>query len=229
MRAPASMLRSTHGWRCEGGSCFAAGFANYNATEPPHGPRNYLNLLIQRGRMEGFIIFDYVSRFAEGIGALSGWVQAGKLKYKIDVQHGLEHAPATLRRLCTLLAFTEQTAEDVGRLLARSRTSDVVDTAVIVTAIEHNAAVLTSDPKDLAKLTSAADYPSACSLSEPQACPTRFHETPSAGNVHGASSSRSAREPTHWEEHKPEGRDRARGRPRHFGTTDRRAAPATGR
>ena len=64
-----------------------------------------------------------------------------------------------VRRLCTVLPFTEQTADDVGRLLARSRTADVVDAAVIVAAIEHNAAVLTSDPKDLAKLASAAEYP----------------------------------------------------------------------
>ena len=69
------------------------------------------------------------------------------------------HPLRMVRRLCTVLPFTERTAEDVGLLLARSRTSDVVDAAVIVAAIEHNAAVLTSDPKDLAKLASAAEYP----------------------------------------------------------------------
>jgi NADPH-dependent curcumin reductase CurA len=30
---------------------------------------------------------------------LAGWVQSGKLRYKVDVQRGLENAPATLRRL----------------------------------------------------------------------------------------------------------------------------------
>lgn len=70
-----------------------------------------------------------------------------------------QHPLLMVRRLCILLPFTEQTADHVGRLLARSRTSDVVDAAVIVAAIEHNAAVLTSDPKDLATLASAADYP----------------------------------------------------------------------
>ena len=73
--------------------------AIYNAAEPPPGPKYYLSLLIQRGRMEGFIVFDYMPRAAEAIGALSNWVQAGKLKYRVDVQHGLENAPATLRRL----------------------------------------------------------------------------------------------------------------------------------
>lgn len=70
-----------------------------------------------------------------------------------------QHPVRMVRRLCVLLPFTEQTAEDVGRLLARSGTSDVVDAAVIVAAIEHNAAVLTSDPKDLARLASAAEHP----------------------------------------------------------------------
>ena len=32
-------------------------------------------------------------------GALAGWVQSGQLKTKVDVQHGLENAPETLRRL----------------------------------------------------------------------------------------------------------------------------------
>ncbi len=49
--------------------------------------------------MEGFIVSDYMPRAAEAIGALGGWVQAGKLKNKVDVRRGLENAPATLRRL----------------------------------------------------------------------------------------------------------------------------------
>ncbi|MGO9432044.1 NADP-dependent oxidoreductase [Rhodoblastus sp.] len=74
--------------------------ANYNATDwPPPGPKNYLNLLLKRGRMEGFSVYDYMPRAAEARGALAGWVHAGKIKYLVDVQHGLENAPATLRRL----------------------------------------------------------------------------------------------------------------------------------
>src|SRR3954462_2904194 len=32
----------------------------YNEDGPPAGPSNYLNLLVRRGRMEGFIILDYL-------------------------------------------------------------------------------------------------------------------------------------------------------------------------
>lgn len=70
-----------------------------------------------------------------------------------------QHALSKIRQMCRAISFTNSTADDVGRLLGRSRTSDVVDAAVIVAAIEHNAAVLTSDPDDLARLADAAEYP----------------------------------------------------------------------
>jgi hypothetical protein len=43
-------------------------------------PKNYLNLVVQRGWMEGFLALDYMSRAADAIGALAGRVQAGKLR-----------------------------------------------------------------------------------------------------------------------------------------------------
>ena len=75
------------------------GIASYDAAEPPPGPKNYLNLVSKRGRMEGFLVTDYMPRAAEAIEALSGWIKEGRLKYRVDVQRGLENAPATLRRL----------------------------------------------------------------------------------------------------------------------------------
>jgi NADPH-dependent curcumin reductase CurA len=56
-------------------------------------------LIVQRGRMEGFLVLDCMSRPAEAIGALVGWVQAGKLKDKVHAHHRQENAPATLPRL----------------------------------------------------------------------------------------------------------------------------------
>jgi hypothetical protein len=75
------------------------GIAAYDSVEPQPGPKNYLALVSKRGRMEGFLVFDYMPRAGEAIGALAGWVKAGRLKHRVDVQHGLENAPATLRRL----------------------------------------------------------------------------------------------------------------------------------
>jgi NADPH-dependent curcumin reductase len=74
--------------------------SEYNATDVA-GIKNYTNLLIQRGRLEGFIISDYWSRFGEAAAELGAWLSAGKIKNQIDVQEGLENAPAVLRRLFT--------------------------------------------------------------------------------------------------------------------------------
>ena len=73
--------------------------AGYNEKVPPPGPRNYLSLLVQRGRMEGFIVLDYMERAGEAVAALGQWVQEGKLRHQEDIQEGLENAPATLLRL----------------------------------------------------------------------------------------------------------------------------------
>jgi hypothetical protein len=75
--------------------------ADYNRSEPGPGPRNYLNLLLKRGRMEGFIILDYLDRAVEAVAELAPWVASGELKVQVDIQRGLENAPSALRRLFT--------------------------------------------------------------------------------------------------------------------------------
>jgi len=73
--------------------------SQYNATEPPKGPANYLALLVQRARMEGFIVMDYTARYPEAQGQLARWLAEGKLHYREDVVEGLENAPKALLRL----------------------------------------------------------------------------------------------------------------------------------
>jgi NADPH-dependent curcumin reductase CurA len=73
--------------------------ATYNDADLRPGPKHYLNLLLKRGRMEGFLVLDYMSRAAEAVTSLWGWVQSGQLVYRVDVARGLESAPGALRRL----------------------------------------------------------------------------------------------------------------------------------
>jgi NADPH-dependent curcumin reductase CurA len=73
--------------------------SGYNATKPVPGPYNYGRLLMRRLRIEGFIILDYIPRFAEAMQALGAWLAEGKLRYRLDVVKGLENAPAALRRM----------------------------------------------------------------------------------------------------------------------------------
>lgn len=75
--------------------------SQYNEEVPGPGPRNLGMLISKRGRMEGFIVLDYLRRAGEAIGELSGWVADGRLAYKTDVVDGLDNAPAALNRLFT--------------------------------------------------------------------------------------------------------------------------------
>jgi NADPH-dependent curcumin reductase len=74
--------------------------SNYNA-DVPHGPRNYMNLLVRRSRMEGFVVFDYFPRTEEAMAELVPMVTDGTLRYREDIREGLESAPEALVDLYT--------------------------------------------------------------------------------------------------------------------------------
>jgi NADPH-dependent curcumin reductase CurA len=42
------------------------GISRYNEEHLPPGPKNYFNLVLQRGRMEGFIVLDYACTHSLG-------------------------------------------------------------------------------------------------------------------------------------------------------------------
>jgi NADPH-dependent curcumin reductase CurA len=84
--------------------------SEYTRAESP-GLKNYKSLIMQRGRMEGFIILDYLDRFVEAIMELVPMVADGRIKYAVEVVDGLEHAPATLNRLFT--------GDHTGKLIVR--------------------------------------------------------------------------------------------------------------
>lgn len=73
--------------------------SQYEDLEHAYGPRNYLNLIARRARMEGFLVLDYAPRFMEGILAIGGLIAQGKLKHRTTVVEGLERAPEALMRL----------------------------------------------------------------------------------------------------------------------------------
>ena len=75
--------------------------SRYNDVAPPPGPANYINLLVRRGRMEGFIILDYLDRFPEAQRELAACVGDGRIKHAEHVIDGLERAPEALNLLFT--------------------------------------------------------------------------------------------------------------------------------
>jgi NADPH-dependent curcumin reductase len=73
--------------------------ASYNDFSNIKGPRNYLNLLVYNARMEGFVVFNFADRYAEGAAAMIGWMEQGKLKFREDIQQGIERFPEILNML----------------------------------------------------------------------------------------------------------------------------------
>jgi NADPH-dependent curcumin reductase CurA len=75
--------------------------STYNDKGKVAGPGNYRALIARRGRMEGFIILDYVSRFPEAQAAMFSWLAEGKLRQAEHIVNGLESAPDALNLLFT--------------------------------------------------------------------------------------------------------------------------------
>ena len=75
--------------------------STYNTPGRASGPANYRNLITKRGRMEGFIILDYTSRFPEAQLAMASWVGEGKVQHKEHIVDGLANAPDALNLLFT--------------------------------------------------------------------------------------------------------------------------------
>jgi NADPH-dependent curcumin reductase CurA len=74
--------------------------SQYNAEQPPRGPANYMQLLVARASMTGFVIFDYAARYPEGVSQLAKWLASGELQSREEVVHGgIKDFPEVLLRL----------------------------------------------------------------------------------------------------------------------------------
>jgi len=85
--------------------------SQYNNTTPIQGPKNYMSLLVNRARMEGFVVFDFAARYAEAIHQMSQWMKEGLLVSKEDIVDGIETFPETLLKLYA--------GENFGKLMLR--------------------------------------------------------------------------------------------------------------
>jgi NADPH-dependent curcumin reductase CurA len=89
--------------------------SQYNSTTGFKGPANYMSLLVNHGRMEGFVVFEYASRYAEAAREMGAWMAAGKLKSREDIVEGIETFPETLLKLFS--------GENLGKLMIKVRES----------------------------------------------------------------------------------------------------------
>ncbi|MBT3479186.1 MAG: NADP-dependent oxidoreductase [Candidatus Marinimicrobia bacterium] len=85
--------------------------SQYNNTTPIKGPDNYLSLLVNRARMQGFIVFDFASQYGEAAKQMGQWLAEGKLKSKEHIVEGIDTFPETL-----LMLFS---GENFGKLMLK--------------------------------------------------------------------------------------------------------------
>ncbi len=68
--------------------------SQYNLEKPELAPRNERFVLVNRVRVQGFIVSDFYARRDEALRHLAEWVRQGRLLYREDVVDGLENATA---------------------------------------------------------------------------------------------------------------------------------------
>lgn len=88
------------------------GIAAYNDEAPSPGPANYLNLIVFRARMQGFLVFDYPDKDAAAISALQSMIADGRLVARETVVDGdITDFGSVLLRLFT--------GDNIGKLVLR--------------------------------------------------------------------------------------------------------------
>jgi len=67
--------------------------AQYNADKPEVGPRLLWHLIVKQARAEGFLVFHFAPRYAEGLRQMTMWFNSGKLKHREHFVDGIENTP----------------------------------------------------------------------------------------------------------------------------------------
>jgi NADPH-dependent curcumin reductase CurA len=90
----AALNRLAHGARI----VLCGAVSQYN--DAPRGPANYMQLLVARASMTGFVIFDYAKRYPEGVAELAEWLNSGELRSHEQIEQGdVGDFPDTLLKL----------------------------------------------------------------------------------------------------------------------------------
>jgi len=82
---------------------FTGQISRYNDPDQP-GPRNLVNLILKRARIEAFVVLDYLDDTAlieEAMRNFASWYRAGAITFGTHVVDGLESAPEAVNMLFT--------------------------------------------------------------------------------------------------------------------------------
>jgi NADPH-dependent curcumin reductase CurA len=67
--------------------------SQYNLTEDQPGPSNLSSMIGKRLLLKGFIVSDHYDRLPQFRSDMTGWIQAGKIKWKETILEGIENTP----------------------------------------------------------------------------------------------------------------------------------------
>ena len=85
--------------------------SGYNDPTLPPGPSNFPALLIQRVRLQGFVVLDHLDRGAKAGEELADWITTGRLETLETVVEGFEQLPTAINMLFD--------GTNIGKLLVR--------------------------------------------------------------------------------------------------------------
>ncbi len=77
--------------------CGTASVADWSP--PPQGPRVERVVLVKRARIQAILAFDHKAKYPAALSRLAAWIRDGRLAYREDVLHGIEHAPGAIAGL----------------------------------------------------------------------------------------------------------------------------------
>jgi NADPH-dependent curcumin reductase CurA len=98
-------------FKSHGRAILCGAVSQYNATEPPPGPRNIGLAVTRRLTLRGFIILDHQDRFSAFIGEVAPWIAGGRIRTRETVVDGIENAPQAFLGLLR--------GDNTGKMLVR--------------------------------------------------------------------------------------------------------------
>jgi NADPH-dependent curcumin reductase CurA len=67
--------------------------SQYNLMRPEMGPRFLWQLIVNRARIEGFLVSDFADRYPQGLQQMAAWLHEGRIRYREDIVEGFENTP----------------------------------------------------------------------------------------------------------------------------------------
>jgi NADPH-dependent curcumin reductase CurA len=85
--------------------------SGYDKADLPPGPKNYMQLVIRRAVMQGFLVLDYVDEFPSAMKEIGALLDSGDLIFRESCMDGIASCPAALKGLFR--------GENIGKQLVR--------------------------------------------------------------------------------------------------------------